>query len=210
MTARPTTPMLAVAEVPEAGEFTASGYRLAMASLPPAATRAVVVMGVSGTGKSTIGRALADALGIPFVEGDDLHPPANVAKMAVGIPLTDGDRAPWLDLVAARLAGPPAVVACSALRRIYRDRLRADAPSLALVYLHGSRELLAGRMANRPGHFMPTSLLDSQLATLEPPEPDEHALAMDVVLPPAEIVARVVEWLQDDAGASSFQEPPVG
>jgi gluconokinase len=194
--------MLAMAgALSEAGEFTGSGYRLAMPLLPPAVTRAVVVMGVSGTGKSTIGRALADALRLPFVEGDDLHPPANVAKMAAGIPLTDADRAPWLDLVAARLAGPPAVVACSALRRIYRDRLRMDAPDLALVYLHGTRELLAGRMAARPGHFMPTSLLDSQLATLEPPTPDENALAVDVVLPPAEIVAEAVEWLRDGTPA---------
>jgi len=168
-------------------------------------------MGVSGTGKSTIGRALAEALGLPFVEGDDLHPPANVAKMAAGIPLTDADRAPWLDLVAARLAGSPAVVACSALRRIYRDRLRADAPNLALVYLHGAREVLAARMAARPGHFMPTSLLDSQLATLEPPEPDENALAVDVALAPGEIVAEVVAWLGDGApGTSSFQDSPVG
>ncbi len=91
----------------------------------------------------------------------------------------------------------PSVVACSALRRIYRDRLRAEAPDLALVYLHGTRELLAGRMAERPGHFMPTSLLDSQLATLEPPTPDENAIAVDVVLTPAEIVASAVKWLRD-------------
>jgi gluconokinase len=182
----------------EAGEFTGSGYRLAMSL-----SRPVVVMGVSGTGKSTVGRALADALGVPFVEGDDLHPPANVAKMAAGIPLTDADRAPWLDLVAARLAGTPAVVACSALRRIYRDRLRSEAPDLALVFLHGTREVLAARMTERPGHFMPTSLLDSQLATLEPPAPDENALAMDVVLTPAEIVASAVTWLRDGTPAGS-------
>ena len=165
--------------------------------------RPVVVMGVSGTGKSTVGLALADVLGIPFVEGDDLHPRANVEKMAAGIPLTDADRAPWLDMVAARLAGPPAVVACSALRRVYRDRLRAASPDLALVYLHGARELLAERMTERPGHFMPTPLLDSQLATLEPPTSDENAIEMDVVLPPAEIVARVERWLQGGGGASA-------
>ncbi len=191
--------MLAVAEgVAEAGavdeKLTGSGYRLAMPSLPP-----VVVMGVSGTGKSTVGEALADALGVPFVEGDSLHPAANVEKMAAGIPLTDADRAPWLDLVAAQLAGGAVVVACSALRRVYRDRLRRAAPDLTLVYLHGTRELLAERMGRRPGHFMPTSLLDSQLATLEPPASDENALAMDVVLRPAEIVARVVRRLREDA-----------
>ena len=181
--------------VAEAGEFTGSGYRLAMSPLR-ATDRAVVVMGVSGTGKSTVGAVLADALGVPFVEGDDLHPEVNVAKMAAGIQLTDEDRAPWLDLIAAELHRP-VVVACSALRRVYRDRLRRDAPDLALVYLHGNPELLAERMGGRPGHFMPTALLDSQLATLEPPTLDENAIAMDVVLPPAEIVVRVVQQLRD-------------
>ena len=185
--------MLAVAVGAEAGEFTGSGYRLAM-SLPRPAPSAIVVMGVSGTGKSTVGQALADALGLPFVEGDSLHPAANVEKMSAGIPLTDADRAPWLDRIAGELHRP-VVVACSALRRAYRDRLRADAPDLVLVYLHGTRELLAERMAGRPGHFMPTSLLDSQLATLEPPGVDENAIEMDVVLPPAEIVARVTSRL---------------
>jgi gluconokinase len=183
--------MFAVAEVAEAGEFTGSGYRLAMSTLRP-----VVVMGVSGTGKTTVGQALSDALGLPFVEGDELHPASNVEKMAAGIPLTDADRAPWLDLIAAELHRP-VVVACSALKRAYRDRLRRDAPDLTLVYLHGSRELLAERMGGRRGHFMPTTLLDSQLATLEPPMPDEKAVAVDVVLTPAEIVAEVVAGLQN-------------
>jgi gluconokinase len=158
--------------------------------------RPVVVMGVSGTGKSTVGTGLAAALGIPFVEGDALHPATNIAKMADGVPLTDEDRAPWLDLVAAELTGPPAVVACSALRRAYRDRLRVAAPDLALVFLHGDYQLLAGRMTVRPGHFMPTSLLDSQFATLEIPTPDEKPIVMDVVLTPAEIIAKVVEQLR--------------
>jgi gluconokinase len=148
-------------------------------------------MGVSGTGKSTIGAALADALGIPFVEGDDLHPHGNVAKMAAGIPLTDEDRAPWLDRIAAEL-GSPVVVACSALKRVYRDRLRDAAPDLALVYLHGTAQLLAARMEGRDGHFMPTALLTSQLRTLEEPAPDEDAIPADVALRPDEIVELVV------------------
>lgn len=157
-------------------------------------TRPIVVMGVSGTGKSTIGRGLADALGLPFLEGDDLHPAANVAKMADGIPLTDADRAPWLDRIAAEL-DQPLVVTCSALKRSYRDRLRGAAPDLVLVYLHGTPELLASRMAQRDGHFMPTSLLQSQLATLEEPAADEDVIPVDVMLRPDEIVDLVVERL---------------
>jgi gluconokinase len=157
-------------------------------------SRPLVVMGVSGTGKSTVGAALARELGLPFVEGDELHPEANVAKMTAGIPLTDADRAPWLDRIAAEL-DRPVVVACSALKRAYRDRLRAAAPDLVVVFLHGSRELLAERMAGRAGHFMPTALLDSQLATLEEPAPDEQAIPVDVALAPDEIVAAVVARL---------------
>lgn len=137
-------------------------------------------MGVSGSGKTTVGEALAARLGVRFADADALHPRANVDKMAAGIPLTDDDRWPWLDLVGAELAGGDVVVACSALRRAYRDRLRRAAPGLRLVFLHGSPALLAERMGHRPGHFMPTSLLDSQLATLEPPAPDENALHFDV------------------------------
>jgi gluconokinase len=154
----------------------------------------VVVMGVSGTGKTTISRGLAEALGLPFVEGDDLHPAANRAKMAAGIPLTDSDRGPWLDAVAAEL-GRPVVVACSALKRTYRDRLRDAAPDLALVFLHGTPELLAARMEGREGHFMPTSLLRSQLATLEAPDGDEDPIGVDVALRPDEIVELVVHRL---------------
>lgn len=161
-------------------------------------SRPVVVMGVSGTGKSTVGVALADALGLPFADSDDLHPAANVAKMAAGIPLTDADRAPWLDLVAARLE-TPVVVACSALKRAYRDRLRAAAPDLALVFLHGSAQLLAARLAGREGHFMPAALLESQLATLEEPTPDERAIAVDVALAPDEIVELVVRRLTGES-----------
>jgi gluconokinase len=157
--------------------------------------RVIVVMGVSGTGKSTIGRALAETLDLPFVEGDDLHPESNVAKMAAGIPLTDADRAPWLDLIAAEL-DRPVVVACSALKRSYRDRLRAAAPDLVLVYLHGAPELLASRMGQRDGHFMPTVLLESQLATLEEPAADEVAIPADVMLRPDEIVELVTDRLR--------------
>jgi gluconokinase len=149
----------------------------------------VVVMGVSGSGKSTVGVALAAALGVPFVDGDALHPPANVAKMAAGQPLDDADRAPWLDAVAAVLATGPVVVACSALRRRYRDRLRDAAPDLELVWLDGPRELLEKRLAERFHQYMPAALLDSQLAALEPPDPDEHALRLDVGRPVDELVA---------------------
>jgi gluconokinase len=159
--------------------------------------RPIVVMGASGTGKSTIGIALAEALGLPFVEGDDLHPPANRAKMAAGIPLTDDDRAPWLDAVAAAMDAP-VVVACSALKRAYRDRLRAEAPDLVLVYLHGTPELLAARMEGREGHFMPTSLLRSQLDTLEEPAADEDPIPVDVALRPDEIVELVVHRLEKE------------
>ena len=156
--------------------------------------RAIVVMGVSGTGKSTIGRALAEALGLTFVEGDDLHPESNVAKMAAGIPLTDADRAPWLDRVAAEI-DRPVVVACSALKRAYRDRLRQAAPDLVLVYLHGEATLLAARIEGREGHFMPSSLLESQLAALEEPGADESAIPVNVELRPDEIVDLVVHRL---------------
>ena len=163
-----------------------------MSPLPP-----VVVMGVSGSGKSTVGAALARALAVPFVDADALHPEANRAKMAAGIPLDDADRAPWLDAVGAVLAAGPVVVACSALKRTYRDRLRAAAPELRLVFLDGSPALLASRMAARPGHFMPASLLDSQLAALERPAPDEHAITADIAAPVTEIVASLAERMTD-------------
>lgn len=191
MTARPTTPMLAVAAAVVVTGVKATSVDAMSFS------RSVVVMGVSGTGKSTIGAALADELGIPFVEGDDLHPQANVAKMSAGIPLTDADRAPWLDRIAAEL-GSPVVVACSALKRAYRDRLREAAPDLALVYLHGTAELLAARVEGREGHFMPTALLQSQLDTLEEPAPAEDAIPVDVALRPDEIVELVVGRLTKD------------
>ena len=156
--------------------------------------RSVVVMGVSGSGKTTVGSALAQRLGLRFVDADSLHPAANVEKMAAGIPLTDDDRWPWLDAVGAVLADGPVVVACSALRRVYRDRLRVAAPDVAFVYLHASRELLEERMTHRT-HFMPVSLLDSQFATLEPPAPDEHAISIDVDESVDETVQKAVELL---------------
>lgn len=144
-----------------------------------------VVMGVSGCGKSSVGIALAQALGVRFVEGDRFHSPANVAKMAAGIPLTDDDRADWLhslqeEIRAAVAAGTGIVVSCSALKRRYRDLLRAGDPALRFAHLDGSRELIAERMAAREGHYMPLSLLDSQLATLEPLQDDEAGLRLDI------------------------------
>lgn len=150
--------------------------------------RPVVVMGVSGSGKSTIGEALAATLELPFVDADGLHPPANVALMAAGTPLRDEDRWPWLDAVGAVLARRPVVVACSALRRIYRDRLREFAPNVVFVHLDGPAALLSSRVTHRVGHFMPAALLESQLATLEPPGPDEHALVFTIADSPESIV----------------------
>ena len=151
-------------------------------------------MGVCGSGKSTVGRLLADALGLRFVEGDDLHPPRNVALMAAGTPLTDDDRAEWLDAVAEQLTAADntgAVLTCSALRRRYRDRLRAVAPDLRLVHLHGDGACLAERLHGRSGHYMPATLLPSQLAALELPAADEHALVADIGRPPEQIVGEV-------------------
>jgi gluconokinase len=147
-------------------------------------TLRVVIMGVSGCGKSSVGAALAERLGISYRDGDDLHPEANVEKMRAGVPLTDDDRWPWLDSVARVLdKEAPVIVGCSALRRAYRDRLRAGAGGpVAFIHLTGARDLIAGRMAARTGHYMPPSLLDSQFATLEAPGPDE-ALSLDIDRP---------------------------
>ena len=156
-----------------------------------------VVMGITGSGKSTVGAMLAHALGIGFVEGDDYHPPENVRRMAAGIPLTDADRADWLQALAARLrearkSGAGLVVTCSALKRSYRDVLRAAAPEVQFIYLEGSRALIAERVAERRGHFMPASLLDSQIATLEEPGSDERAWACDIKDSPQQIVNDIV------------------
>lgn len=153
----------------------------------------VVVMGVSGSGKSTVGAALAARLGTGFSDADDLHPAANVAKMHAGVPLTDDDRWPWLDAVGAELAGHAGtglVVACSALRRGYRDRLRRHAPRALFLHLAGDRAVLAARMGHRQGHFMPLTLLDSQLDTLEPLGPDETGATLDLADAVDDLVAQ--------------------
>jgi gluconokinase len=165
----------------------------------PGTPATIVVMGVSGCGKSTVGRALATALGLPFIEGDDLHPLRNVALMAAGIPLTDDDRLEWLQAVAAALAagaGTGAVAACSALKRSYRDLLRTGAPALRFVHLTGDPALLAERMHRRSGHYMPPSLLQSQLDILEPPGADEAATTLDVSASPEQVLAAVRRQLE--------------
>lgn len=150
---------------------------------PPPRPALVVVMGVSGSGKSTVGAALAQRLRVPFADADDFHPEANIAKMSAGTPLDDRDRHPWLEAIGAWLRehdDTGAVMSCSALKRRYRDQLRHHAARVELVHLHGSPEIIARRQASRPGHFMPASLLASQFATLEPLAPDEHGLTIDV------------------------------
>ncbi|WP_046500691.1 gluconokinase [Streptomyces odonnellii] len=159
----------------------------------------VVVMGVAGTGKSTVGPLLAAALGVPYAEGDDFHPPANIARMSAGIPLEDADRWPWLDAIgrwAHGRAGLGGVVSSSALKRAYRDRLRAAAPGAVFLHLTGDRALIGRRMAERKGHFMPPALLDSQFAALENLEPDEPGVSVDVSGTPQGITARAVAALR--------------
>ncbi len=154
----------------------------------------VIVMGVSGSGKSTVGKVLADRLGCAFHDGDDLHPAANVAKMASGLPLTDEDRWPWLERIGKIMrecekTGQHAVIACSALRAIYREFLSRYSPDVRLVYLQGARDTILARLQHRIGHFMPADLLDSQLRTLEEPS---DAVTVDVAKSPDEIVTEIV------------------
>ncbi len=161
----------------------------------------VVVMGVSGSGKTTVAMLLAAALGWSFVEGDDLHPPANVEKMHGGTPLTDADRLPWLERIAETIddwrgRGQSGVVTCSALKREYRRVLVGGRPDVRLVYLQGSREMIGRRMAARHEHFMPVALLDSQFATLEEPAESEHPITVSVGGRPEEIVTEVILELE--------------
>ena len=160
----------------------------------------VVVMGVSGCGKSTVGTQLAKALGATFLDADDFHPPMNVERMRAGVALSDAERAPWLDALSARLAraaqaSESVVLACSALKRSYRDALRRGSPALTLVHLTGSSALLAERITARPGHYMPPTLLPSQLATLETPQADERAITLDVAAVTDELVATILKQL---------------
>jgi gluconokinase len=146
-------------------------------------TSPIVVMGVSGSGKSTVGAALAQRLRVPFADADDFHPPANIAKMTAGEALDDDDRYPWLEAIGewlARQNGEGGVMSCSALKRKYRDQLRRHCPDTVFLHLSGTPEVIARRQASRPGHFMPASLLASQFETLEPLEADERGVAIDV------------------------------
>jgi gluconokinase len=143
---------------------------------------AIVVMGVSGSGKSTVGAALAQRLRVPFADADDFHPPANIAKMTSGHPLDDDDRRPWLDLIGTWLAEhvDGGVMSCSALKHSYREQLRQHCPAVEFLHLSGTTDVIGRRQATRPGHFMPATLLASQFETLEPLTADEHGIAIDV------------------------------
>ena len=160
--------------------------------------RKIIVMGVSGCGKSTVGELLAEAEGAVFLDGDSLHPQANIDKMAAGHPLNDQDREPWLREIGQRLGSHgqgSLIIACSALKRSYRDLIRAEAPGTVFVHLHGTPELLAERMGARPGHFMPVGLLESQLATLEPLGSDEAAVVLDIAANPENLTVQASAWL---------------
>ncbi|MFT4012909.1 MAG: gluconokinase [Paracoccus sp. (in: a-proteobacteria)] len=160
----------------------------------------IVVMGVSGAGKSTTGAALAQHLGWPFVEGDSFHPASNVQKMAAGHPLDDADREPWLKALAVEIGrfealGQCAIIGCSSLKRRYRDILRQGAPRVRFLHVHGSEALLTERLGNRAGHFFPPQLLASQLATLEPLQPDEDGVVVDLALTVDEQVKQALRLL---------------
>lgn len=166
----------------------------------------LTVMGVSGSGKTTVGAALAQRLRVPYADADDFHPPENVAKMSAGVPLDDTDRLPWLRAIGAWQAGHAAgggVISCSALRRSYRDVLREAAPGQLFVHLAGPPEVVARRVAGRPGHFMPASLVQSQFATLEPLGDDEHGLVLDLDLPVDDLVEAYLAATTSPAGAGS-------
>jgi gluconokinase/shikimate kinase len=169
----------------------------------------LVLMGVSGSGKSTVAALLAGRLGWDFEEGDDLHPPANIAKMAAGHPLDDDDRKPWLAKVAAWIkehthAGRPGIITCSALERRYRDVLRGD--RVIFVYLAGTHEQIAQRLAARHGHFMPPALLDSQFAILEPPGPDENAITVNIAASSTDLADQIINELHLQASAAADRD----
>lgn len=169
-----------------------------MAQRLPSRTTAIVIMGVSGAGKSTIAGKLAARLKRPLVEGDSLHPPNNIAKMSQGIPLDDDDRLPWLQAIAARIGqtrqtGQPIIVTCSALKRRYRDTLADGHDDVGFVYLKGGKELIAQRLAARTNHFMPPGLLDSQFAALQEPAEDEPTIVIAIDAAPDDIVSSIVE-----------------
>jgi gluconokinase len=159
-------------------------------------------MGVSGSGKSTVGAALARRLGVPFADADRFHPPANIAKMTAGTPLTDEDRYLWLKACGQWLAQHTdgGVLSCSALKRRYRDQLRSHCPGVEFLHLTGSPEVIGRRQASRPGHFMPATLLQSQFATLEPLGPDEHGMALDVDENVKSIIETFVTYLARPCG----------
>lgn len=173
----------------------------------------IVVMGVSGSGKSTVGGLLAERLGVPYAEADDFHPAANIAKMAAGDPLDDADRAPWLDAIAAWSAGRGdrgGVVSCSALRHVYRERLRVRAPDLFFLHLDGTPELIADRLATRTGHFMPPALLRSQFEALEPLRAGEAGAVISVDGNPEQIVGRALAALGHPARSGDLDDIPTG
>lgn len=178
--------------------------------VPPASNRipVLVIMGVAGSGKSTVAGLLAGRLGWDLAEGDDLHPPANVAKMAAGHALDDEDRWPWLDRIAAWIgehtrSGRPGIITCSALKKSYRDVLRGD--GAIFVFLAGGHDQIAARLAARHGHFMPAAMLDSQIETLEPPTADENAIRIDVTGSPYEESEQIVSQLHLIGSAASTQ-----
>ncbi len=167
-------------------------------SKAPDWTTAIIVMGVSGAGKSTVASRLADRLRRPLVEGDSLHPPSNIEKMSRGTPLGDEDRLPWLKAVASRIAAArharqPIIVTCSALKRSYRSTLADGHGDVGFVYLQGAKELIAQRLAARTNHFMPPGLLDSQFAALQEPSPDEPSIVIPIDATPDDIVNSIVE-----------------
>ncbi|MCJ2011184.1 gluconokinase [Methylobacterium sp. J-076] len=170
-----------------------------------AAAQVLVVMGVSGSGKSTVAALVAERLGWIFVDGDSFHTPEHVAKMHAGLALDDEDRAPWLARIAVWIrqrleAGESGVIVCSALRRVYRDVLTGGSRRVRIVYLEGDRAVIAARLAGRHGHFMPAGLLDSQFAALEPPAPEEHPITVSILAPPDALAARIVAHLARDGG----------